>query len=116
MLNIVGEIILDIFTKFNANDEQILNRLSVLDDDIYIKNEVLIFSLTGLYRFLNNNNYVSADNVTYQEFRKHIYASDINYRLSEIGLRIDIHDSSSKIDTSYYKLSKLVDEANTGND
>jgi len=69
---------------------------------IYFERGDLVFSLEGLHQFL-----VGSSGITYQAFRKMLYASTLNQDLAELGGKVVVFRSGSKVDTSLYCLSSV---------
>ena len=63
---------------------------------------VLRFTLSGLYDLSDLGHLCS-----YLEFRTAIYQSNINQRLSLAGYKIDIFESTGKVDTTIYQLTEI---------
>lgn len=69
---------------------------------IYFKDEQLIFSLKGLYLFLNG-----AEKMTFLEFKKMLYSSRLNQQLKTHLGQVKVYHSTAKIDSSLYSLENL---------
>ncbi|UZE97476.1 hypothetical protein [Alkalimarinus alittae] len=69
---------------------------------IYLEGDCLIFSLKGLYDCFSG-----ADKGSYSEFIKMLYSSTLNSDLAALGGRVEVHQSTSKIETSLYRLVRV---------
>lgn len=89
------------FQRVLQQDSATLDALSGYGEAIYFDqdNVVLIFSLKGLYQFMTKEN-----EMNYSDFRKCVYAGNINEELQRLGGRIDIHCSHGKVEQNVYKL------------
>ncbi|VAX01835.1 hypothetical protein MNBD_GAMMA22-169 [hydrothermal vent metagenome] len=97
------DIVLNFFVKIIKQDIETLNRINLLNTELYFDTETnyLVFSLPALHQFLNDQLQLS-----YLEFRKIIYQSSINTDLSQSAAKIEVHQSSYKVNTSLYVLSR----------
>tara|TARA_B100001778_G_C18184341_1_gene448359 strand:+ start:299 stop:562 length:264 start_codon:yes stop_codon:yes gene_type:complete len=82
--------------------DDIDDRLTSIVEGVLYKSGTLRFTLRGLYELSGAN-----DCIGYDEFRKALYKSDINYRLSLIGYKIDILKSTGKVDSSIYQVVRI---------
>ncbi len=85
-------------------DSTTLDALSGYGEALYFDrdNVVLIFSLKGLHQFMTKES-----EMNYSDFRKCVYASNINEELHRLGGRVEIHCSQGKIEQNVYKLIQL---------
>jgi hypothetical protein len=78
----------------------------VVDDStagIYTLDGTLVFTINGLYQFINNDS-----NVAYQNFRAELYNNNLNEELAKLGYEVVSYDSTGKIDTSWYQLRPIT--------
>lgn len=68
--------------------------------DIQWHGNQLVFTLKGLHAWLDTD-------IDYTEFRKALFASQINAELREAGLLIDLFNSTGKVDTNRYRLRHI---------
>lgn len=91
-------------------DTSVLVSIEQFFGDLWVEEGILHFSLPALYQYLYQD-LVSRSNAAncpdYKSFRQALYSSDFNTQLAVIGARIDVHDSSAKVDSSIYKLIKI---------
>jgi hypothetical protein len=83
-------------------DAEVLKRIDLAADDVFIKDEQLIFSLSGLYSLLGE-----ASGIDFGAFKKQLYGSTLNRELKTMGGEITVFQSSGKIDSSLYCLKLL---------
>ena len=62
----------------------------------------IIFSLEGIHQIL-----LKDQEQTFKEFRTALYQSPINQELQKLGYKVDVFQSSGKVDTSLYCLVPL---------
>ena len=62
----------------------------------------IIFSLEGIHQTLFKN-----QEQTFKEFRTALYQSAINQELQKIGYKVDVFQSTGKVDSSLYCLVPL---------
>ncbi|MCP5163372.1 MAG: hypothetical protein H6999_10410 [Hahellaceae bacterium] len=65
----------------------------------------LVFTLSGLYQTCG-----APEHTSYESFRHSLYASQLNEALAEKGCRVDLYQSTGKIDTSWYVLKPISQE------
>lgn len=92
------------FQHVLQQDSTTLDALSGYGEAIYFDqdNVVLIFTLKGLHRFMTKES-----EMNYSDFRKCVYAGNINEELQRLGGRIEIHCSQGKIEQNVYKLVSI---------
>ena len=66
----------------------------------------IIFSLEGIHQILLKNQEQNQEQ-TFKEFRTALYQSPINQELQKLGYKVDVFQSSGKVDTSLYCLVPL---------
>ncbi len=125
--SILYKIILSFFVKITNKDTELIKLLTsstevdkTLSGLVY-KEGCLGFNLDGLYqRLINNNPNVTPElSVSYQDFRKALYESDLNTQLAKQGYIIKVcsqntkvsnargPNTRAKVDTNWYELVPL---------
>jgi len=99
------EQVLEFFIAFLNDDQSLLLAIEDGNKDICIQQDKLVFSLNGLYLFLLNSQLISKQ-ISFPEFKKMLYASRFNQELQAYNAVIEVYQSTSKVDTSLYCLSK----------
>lgn len=62
-----------------------------------------VFTLEGLHRFILED----YPGLTFTEFQVLLYDSDLNSRLAQQGLRVEVHESRGKVKSNWYRLNTL---------
>lgn len=98
------QILIEFFAGVLKQDEDVLQRLSEFEGDMRLEEEgsVLIFRLSDIHQFLNNE-----INLSYPEFQRMIYQSNINEELFSYGGKIEVHQSTGKVQDSLYRLISI---------
>lgn len=99
------QLLLDLFSKILTNDEKMLARISAFEGDVTFDTDdaVFVFSLRALHEFLSRE-----IDVDYKIFKSLVYQGNLNEELLKLGGRIEIHESSGKVDSSFYRLVKIT--------
>jgi len=71
--------------------------------NIYFRKDCLVFDLTSLYEFI-----FSSDELSFIEFKKLLYASELNKQLMAEGGKIVLIDNKGNINKSLYGLSRCL--------
>jgi hypothetical protein len=75
------------------------------------KNKQLVFMIDGLYQHLVSLNNLSVVGLSYNDFRRLLYAGNINTRLAEKGYVISVspsnNDTRNKVDANWYQLTSI---------
>ena len=100
--------VLRFFISVLVRDQKLLLSIENADDNIKMKNGELVFSLNGLYLFLRKKQLIS-DNTLFSEFKKNLYGGQLNQELQKNNGVVEVYKSTSKINTSLYKLRVLID-------
>lgn len=101
------ETLVTFFVGVLKRDDGLVRRISTFDGDMRLEenNGKLLFTLGGLHQFLRDE-----VDVDYPEFQKMIYQGNINEELFTFGGRIEVHDSTGNVGSSWYKLIKIGKE------
>jgi hypothetical protein len=100
----VQQILEKFFIEILARDKDCLNLVAASAGDLFFDDITgsLVFKLPDLHKLLFNSS-----ELDYQSFRKLLYQGNLNEKLLELGARIEIHQTSGKVDDSYYRLVKI---------
>jgi len=85
---------------------EVVARIAHIDEIKFQTDQNLIFTIAGLHQ-LYSQTYSQEQPCTYAEFRTQLYNGTLNQELAEHGLKVDIHHSTQKVDTSWYRLGTL---------
>lgn len=97
---------LTVFTQFLSGEFDAETSSLANCSDITIDTSELCFTLPALFSYLNTRN-DCPPKVSYAEFRKAIYASDINLKLRLNGGAIDIKEAVGSVNLTQYRLREL---------
>jgi len=95
--------IIDAVSVTSKND--VITHINTSDSDVRIVDRVFQFTLRGLYTQLCNDAFT--DIPSYVSFRSMLYASELNKDLSKVGYFVQVHYSTTKVDSSWYELVLL---------
>ncbi len=89
------------FQRVLQQDSATLDALSGYGEALYFDQDsaVLVFTLRGLHQFI-----IKDGEMSYGEFRKCVYAGNINEELQRLGGKVVIHRSHGKVEQNVYKL------------
>ncbi len=73
-----------------------------VSDGVVVAQGRCVFSLRGLYQWVG----LESD-MTFKEFRSHLYQGDLNTSLKAIGYGVELKESTGKVETNLYQLIKL---------
>lgn len=73
-----------------------------LGEGFTIENGKCIFTLDSLYQCVGKD-----IDIDHGEFRSQLYSSDLNQQLINLGYKIEVSQSTGKVDTNTYQLVKL---------
>jgi hypothetical protein len=74
---------------------------------------VLVFTLDGLYHagvtfvdatFMSDQD---VDPISFNDFQKSLYASNLNERLGQVGMTVMVKESTGKVKSNWYQLRNL---------
>jgi hypothetical protein len=94
------------FQRILQQDSATLSALAGYGEALYFDqaNAVLIFRLSGLHQFMTED---EREGMNYAEFKKMIYAGNLNEKLQRLGGKVEIHGSHGKVDQNVYKLVQI---------
>lgn len=94
-------LLVNFFGSVLRQDKNVLRQVSTFEGDLAFNTSsgILIFTLAGLYAFLQDEL-----NLSYPEFQKTLYSGNINEELQKMGGRIEVHDSTGKTKGNVYQL------------
>ena len=91
----------ELFNKLVDADVELLREISVSGEEIQRIEDAYRFTLKGLFNTLSDNA------LSYKEFRSQLFASTLNEDLGKKGYKIEVYQSSGKVDSSWYQLIRL---------
>ncbi|WP_020406282.1 hypothetical protein [Hahella ganghwensis] len=100
----VNELILNLFRQILQAESSIIQRIEGFNGDVNLgeKGCLLVFTLPGLYQFLE-----SEVCTPYLAFRQRIFQGTLNADLQRIGGQVVIISSTGKVDTNQYGFRNL---------
>ena len=98
------QVITEFFNQVLQNDKKTMKRISDFQGELFVDQDSanLVFSIKGLHKLLAGD-----DILSYIEFRNLIYQSNINEILQTVGAKVEVHESSGKVNGSLYKLIRI---------
>lgn len=113
--NHINVITLSFMSRIAAGDTSVIEQIVSKNADLIYKEGRLIFMISGLYQHLVLENKVflndPASLISYQEFRRQLYSTDLNTQLAKQGHTIEVFLSEKrigKVDANWYELKPLV--------
>lgn len=100
----------EFFSGFLANNVE-LEECVHGQQDFFIEDDSLIFSLPALHNFLNQS---SKKKIPYQDFKRQLYQSTLNQDLKAYGAQIVVHHSTGKVETNLYRLERITPTDSSG--
>ena len=97
----------NLFMSFLAHEPSVIDQINTYQDNVYIEQDTLIFSLKGLLVFLNQ---LSEDKMDYKDFQHLLYHSKLNQDLKAHGGQVVVHHSTGKVETNLYRLERCSPE------
>ena len=86
--------------KTNAGSPEIRNAIEdILNCDIFFDADQFVFSLEGLWRLCDPQ-----ETLSFNDFRRMLYASELNQQLRTRGLEVAIYRSTGKVSSNLYCL------------
>lgn len=89
------------FQQLINTDEKTLAAVQSSKTECRLEQGVFIFTLQALYSLLG------LTEVTYSNFKSTVYASQLNQNLANLAYKVDVYESSGKVDSSWYQLVKM---------
>lgn len=93
--------VLEFFKRLINADVELLREIKSNGEEVQYINGVYRFTIKGLFNTLTDNA------VSYKAFRSQLYASTLNADLAKLGYKIEVYQSSGKVDSSWYQLVRL---------
>ena len=95
--------LLSFFLSVLAKETAVVGRVEGFQDQLYIEDDCLIFSLTALHDLLNQ---FTESKIDYADFQRQLYQSTLNQDLKAHGAQVVVHHSTGKIETNLYRLER----------
>jgi len=89
------------FSEVLKEAPEVVARINESSMNIYFKKGCLVFDLTSLYKFI-----FSSDELSFIEFKKLLYASELNKQLMAEGGKVVLIDNKGNINKSLYGLNR----------
>jgi len=100
--------VVELFNRLINTDAELLREINSNGEEIQRIGDAYRFTLKGLFNTLSDNA------LSYKEFRSQLYASTLNQDLGKKGYKIEVYQSSGKVDSSWYQLTR-IDKASMQN-
>lgn len=89
----------DFFVGVAKRESNTMDLIALSKHQVAFSDSKLVFTLRGLYDILE-----LSEDQSYTEFRKMLYSSHLNTDLAAHGYRVDLLESTKKVDSSWYQL------------